>query len=248
MKTIYINSVNAILPSRGEEPDYKAVIRDANLRRRMSRIVKIGVASALQCLEPVCMHPDAIVTATALGCLADSEKFMSDLLDRDEDMLNPTAFIQSVFNTVGAQTALLNGIKSYNMTYVNRGSSFSSALLDALMLVSEGRHNVLVEAFDEVIPVSEDILRRLGKWNGAVEGAVSFLLSDSPCGDRSVALTDVRVNGCTDAGRVYDSMDWAVRMYDAVCSILDGKEENIRLSLPMADIVLSAYSLKSYSH
>lgn len=50
---------------------------------------------------------DAIITATGLGCLADTEKFMNALMDNREQMLNPTAFIQSTFNTVGAQLALL---------------------------------------------------------------------------------------------------------------------------------------------
>lgn len=254
METIYINSVSAILPSRGNEPDYKVIIKDANLRRRMSRIVKMGVSGALKCMgipyssdshaagdwASAYIHPDAVVTATALGCLADSEKFMSNLLVMEEGLLNPTAFIQSVFNTVGAQAALLNGIKSYNMTYVHRGNSFSSALVDGIMLVSEGRKNVLVEAFDEVIPASEDILRRLGKWNGATEGAVSFMLSSAPCAGRCVALTDVRLNGSNDAGHVYDSMDWAVRMYDSVCRILAGSHERIAMSLPVIDLTLSA--------
>ncbi|MCM1501536.1 MAG: beta-ketoacyl synthase chain length factor [Bacteroidales bacterium] len=244
---VYINSVYAVLPSRGGEPDYKAVIKDANLRRRMSRIVRMGVASALKCLEvpgselagEENVHPDAIATATALGCLADSERFMSDLLDREEQMLNPTAFIQSVFNTVGAQSALLEGIKSYNMTYVHRGNSFTSALLDGILLLNEGKGNVLVEAFDEVIPASEDILSRLGKWQGAQEGAVSFLLSDSPHGGRSILLSDIVLKPCTAAGHVYSSMDSAVMMYDAACRLLEAGEGNCGISLPMLDFTLS---------
>jgi len=251
---IYINSAYAVLPSRGPEPDYKETIRDANLRRRMSRIVKAGVSCALRCLDvPVggeapyadnpsggpdsYVHPDAIVTATALGCLADSEKFMSELLDRGEEMLNPTAFIQSVFNTVGAQTALLNKVKSYNMTYVHRGSSFSSALLDGILLISEGKHNVLVEAFDEKIPASEDILKRLGKWREGTEGAVSFLLSDTPRGSGSIALSSVRLKSGCGTGHVYDSMDSAVRMYDAVLAAAAGGENEF--SMPAMSFVLS---------
>lgn len=260
MKPVYINSVYAVLPSRGLEPDYKDEIKDANLRRRMSRAVKMGVAGALKCLEypfpnglpcnvmgPGCpdmfaggyIRPDAIITATALGCLTDSEKFMSDILVRQEDMLNPTAFIQSVFNTVGAQTALIDGIKSYNMTYVHRGGSFSSALLDGVLCLSEGCQNVLVEAFDEIIPVSEDILRRLGRWREGMEGAVAFLLSDAPADSCRTVCADIRLKRGCGASHVYESMDSAVALYDAVCRIAGGVEEYAEVSLPMVEISLS---------
>lgn len=48
---------------------------------------------------------------------------MNALMDNREQMLNPTAFIQSTFNTVGAQLALLLKIHAYNVTYVHRGLS-----------------------------------------------------------------------------------------------------------------------------
>ena len=44
---------------------------------------------------------------------------MNALMDNREQMRNPTAFIQSTFNTVGAQLALLLKIHAYNVTYVH---------------------------------------------------------------------------------------------------------------------------------
>ena len=162
------------------EPDYKDIIANATLRRRMSRIVKMGVACGLECMGE--LSPEkigGIITATGLGCLVDTEKFLNNLLDNEERMLNPTPFIQSTFNTIGAQIALIHQIHAYNMTYVHRGLSFESALLDAMMKIGEGSENILVGAIDEMTETSYTIQQRLGMLKGiaAGEGAQFFLLS-----------------------------------------------------------------------
>lgn len=163
-----------------QEPDYKGIITNANLRRRMSRIIKMGVACGLECLKDLPPEEvDGIVTATGLGCLADTEKFLNALIASQEQMLNPTAFIQSTFNTIGAQIALLLRIHAYNVTYVHRGLSFESALRDGLMSIAEGKRNVLAGAMDEITPTGFLIQQRLGLFKGtaAGEGAQFFLLS-----------------------------------------------------------------------
>ncbi len=194
MQPIYINNVASIHPESNDcnqpyliasEPDYKTIITDATLRRRMSRIVKMGVACGLECIAqtaPEDIH--AIITSTGLGCLADTEKFMNAIIDNKERMLNPTAFIQSTFNTIGAQIALIRQIHAYNVTYVHRGLSFESALLDGILKIGEGNSNVLVGAIDEITPVAYTIQKRLGllKETQAGEGAQFFLLSSEKNG------------------------------------------------------------------
>lgn len=188
MCPVYINRIASIhAESRNEkpyfsaqEPDYKEMITNANLRRRMSRMIKMGVACGLECLKDIPSEKvDAIITATGLGCLADTEKFMNALMDNREQMLNPTAFIQSTFNTVGAQLALLLKIHAYNVTYVHRGLSFESALIDGIISIAEGKQHVLAGAMDEITPTSHIIQQRLGLLKGttAGEGAQFFLLS-----------------------------------------------------------------------
>lgn len=162
------------------EPDYKSIITNATLRRRMSRIIKMGVACGLECISSTDSEKiQGIITATGLGCLADTEKFMNAILENEERMLNPTPFIQSTFNTIGAQIALFRGIHAYNMTYVHRGLSFESALLDALIQIWEGNDLILVGAMDEMTNVSYTIQQRLGMLKGTLagEGAQFFLLS-----------------------------------------------------------------------
>ncbi len=178
------------------EPNYKDYITDAGLRRRMSRIVKMGVAAALNCLKNSSVeNPDAIITATGLGCLADTEKFLNTIVVNNEQLLNPTSFIQSTFNTIGAQIALILKNHNYNFTYVHRGFSFESAILDATMQLADGEvKNVLVGAVDEITPVSFEVMKRMGFWrNGAKmgEGAQFFILSSVPSNKDYAALKAV---------------------------------------------------------
>ncbi len=213
------------------EPDYSKYI-DAKLIRRMSRIIRMGVAAAMDCLDgaaaepgaptgagvraeapqgaaatpttvgasPGRLVPEAIITGTAYGCLEDTVTFLRRMVENKEEMLTPTAFIQSTHNTVGAQIALMLQCHGYNNTFVHSGFSFESALLDAQMLLEEGQaNNVLVGGVDEITDTSHTILERFGlfkretvsnlelydtKTKGTIngEGAVFFLLSKEPGG------------------------------------------------------------------
>ena len=63
MQPVYIQRTASIHPPKdhspennrpylqASEPDYKDIIANATLRRRMSRIVKMGVACGLECME-----------------------------------------------------------------------------------------------------------------------------------------------------------------------------------------------------
>ncbi len=147
------------------EPDYKNYI-NPSLLRRMSRIIKMGVASAQICLNDAGIKmPDAIITGTGLGCIEDTEKFLTNIFEGNEALLAPTSFIQSTHNTVGGQIALLLGCHHYNFTYVHRGFSFESALLDAMMILKEKNgENILVGGTDELTPNSYTIMERLGLY------------------------------------------------------------------------------------
>ncbi|HQW92732.1 MAG TPA: beta-ketoacyl synthase chain length factor [Ferruginibacter sp.] len=155
------------------EPDYKAFI-DPKQIRRMSRIIRMGVAAAMECLQEAGIkEPDAIVTGTAYGCLEDTNLFLSKMVEFNEDLLTPTAFIQSTHNTIGAQIGLLLKSNHYNNTFVHRGFSFESALLDGMMLLKENEAtNVLVGAIDEITNPSHAILNRMGLYK---QGPVSNL-------------------------------------------------------------------------
>jgi 3-oxoacyl-(acyl-carrier-protein) synthase len=177
------------------EPSYKDFL-NPTLARRMARIIKMGIAASTVCFKDAGIEqPDAIMTGTALGCLEDTEKFLLAIIENDEQFLTPTSFIQSTHNTVSAQIALQLKCMNYNFTYVHKGFSFESAVLDGLMTLAEGEaKNVLVGGHDEMTDKYYRVCDRINYWkkepvstmnlihtktNGSIagEGASFFVLS-----------------------------------------------------------------------
>jgi len=192
------------------EPDYKAFI-DPKQIRRMSHIIKMGVAAALDCMNKSSIEmPGAIITGTAFGCIEDTVAFLTRIIEMQEEMLPPTAFIQSTHNTVAAQIALMLKCHNYNNTFVHKGVSFENALIDSIMLLNEGEaDNVLVGGTDEMTDASFAILSRLGLYKrksvsnlslyadeskGTIggEGAVFFLLSGETTPDNLAEFKGVK--------------------------------------------------------
>lgn len=197
--------VNCITSGAGLRRDIKELIPEMNLRRRMSRVVKSGVAAGIESLLEFGDRTavEAVVTATGLGCIADSEKFLDSLIANEERMLNPTPFIQSTFNTVGAQIALLRGLHCYNTTYANRWTSFENALTDAALRIGAGLSRaVLVGAFDETTPSAGIILQRLGmaQQGGWGESSVFFVLTAEAFDTSVAAITGIRFPDGTAIG------------------------------------------------
>lgn len=161
------------------EPDYKDIIPPMQLRR-MTKPVRTGVAAAKICMQNIPENmPASIHVGTAYGMLQDSENFLQKMIVQEEQMLNPTAFIQSTHNTVAGQIALSMGCLAHNMTFVHKAHSFESALLDAALMPDQ-EDDILVGAVDECTPTSYAILERFGVYhdqNTAGEGATFFLLS-----------------------------------------------------------------------
>ncbi|AUS05986.1 beta-ketoacyl synthase N-terminal-like domain-containing protein [Pseudotamlana carrageenivorans] len=171
MKQVYINSVASVSAQKTFDnaeflndfidheavvfpvvnPNYKVFIPPA-AARRMAKGIKMSIAASKIALQESGLDQvDAIITGTGMGCLRDSEKFLSALIDNDEQYLTPTAFIQSTHNTVGGQVALELQCKGYNFTYVHASNSFESALLDAKLLLSNEEENtILVGGVDEI--------------------------------------------------------------------------------------------------
>lgn len=193
------------------EPDYREFI-DPKLIRRMSRVIKMGVAAAKRCLTIAGVEmPGAIITGTAFGCLEDTVTFLTRIVEQQEDLLPPTAFIQSTHNTVAAQVALMLQCHNYNLTYVHKGASFESALMDGMMLINEGdANNVLVGGTEEMVDTSFRVLTRLGlykrqpvsnldlfkeKTKGSIggEGVAFFLLNKQSDAENLAEITAVRV-------------------------------------------------------
>jgi 3-oxoacyl-[acyl-carrier-protein] synthase II len=191
------------------EPVYRNYI-DPIQSRRMSRLIKMGIASARMSIADAGIEmPDAIITGTGLGSVEDTEKILGDIT-KEERFLNPTPFIQSTYNTISSQVAIQLKCHNYNSTYVHRTFSFESGLIDGLMQLEEQTaSNILVGAIDEMTMNHLQITRRIGQWKmepvdnlrlldyhtpGALagEGAAFFTLGSSNNGSAYAVLRDVK--------------------------------------------------------
>ena len=146
------------------EPNYKEFINPIQLRR-MSKLIKMGISASKICLKDAGVeNPGAIITGTGLGLVGDTEKFLNQVLDHNEELLAPTAFIQSTHNTISGQVAIALKCFKYNNTYSHRGFSFESALLDGMLLVeNKDADNVLVGGFDEITKEHHSIVKKT-RW------------------------------------------------------------------------------------
>ena len=132
--------------------------------RRMGKIMKSSLLSSLKAMEQAGIEkPDAIITATALGCLENSERLLNQLQEEGEVMLKPTYFMQSTHNTIGSGIAIFTKCHGYNVTYTHGKDSLEWALRDARMLLKSGKaKSVLVGLHDETTPLYRSLMQRVG--------------------------------------------------------------------------------------
>ena len=193
-----------------QEPNYKEYIKPIQIRR-MSRILKMGVTAAGICLNDANVDiPDAIITATGLGMMEDTEKFLNAVIDNGEILPNPTAFIQSTHNTVGAAIAVQLKCHKYNFTFVHGFFSFESALTDSLMRLDDRPgERILVGGIEEITEIDFKIREAAFFWKKeqveslkllqyaspgtiAGEGVAFFLLTKRPDPGNYARIRDVR--------------------------------------------------------
>lgn len=156
--------------NRSIEPDYKPFINPI-AARRMGKLIKRAIATSLLTKQNANIQDfDAIITGTGLGCIENTEKFLSAMVKDGEQFLQPTYFMQSTHNTISSQIALNQKCNGYNCTYSHRGTSFECALSDAFLQLSLGKiKNALVGAHDEMTPDYFNMLGKIGYWkNGDI--------------------------------------------------------------------------------
>jgi hypothetical protein len=198
----YIHAASWIAPDenadvskgwRSAEPgDLSAHIPLMQLRR-MSKIVRMGMAGAIACKEQARqIIPDAITVGTAWGCIQDTEQFLKKLVTQEEQMLTPTAFIQSTHNTVAGQIALMMDCKGYNNTLSQNGFSFESSVLSSVLYLNEHPdHSILCGGVDEMNETAFQWMKRAGLYSTeplqpvAGEGAGFLLLNKNAEGAKA---------------------------------------------------------------
>src|SRR5690606_9380936 len=147
-----------------QQPSYKELIAPG-MSRRMAKGIKMSIYAANQAIQEAQISDlDAILVGTSMGCIEDSEKFLQSVIENDEEYLTPTAFIQSTHNTVAGQLALHWKSNAYNFTFVNGGSSFESALFDAMMQIRfHGAKKILLGGVDEIGSYTYSLFQKIHK-------------------------------------------------------------------------------------
>jgi len=178
------------------KPEYKNYI-DARQLRRMSGVIRNGVAASNACLRDAGVAmPDAILVGTGLGCIADTVKFLNQMNENNESMMAPTSFILSTHNSVSGQIALLLKSHGHNLTFVQKTLSFESALIEAMMLAAENpKSDILLGGIDELIPEVADLIKKtdcyLHSPQNIGEGATFFMVSGQKKDESLAAIIDV---------------------------------------------------------
>lgn len=221
----HLTPENSVQILKAIEPNYKEFIPPA-MSRRMSKTVKMSsVASNYALKEAGIEKPDSIIVGTGMGCSQDSEKFLKNVIDNNEEFLTPTYFIQSTHNTVAGQIALGLQCHGYNFTYVNTSSSLEFSMLDAKLQINDDEaENVLVGSTDEqtqrtmelyqlnkTIKKTEDLpADYLHSTTGGViwgEGASFFVLGKEKTETSYAQLKDIQIINKLDLEEVQEFIE-----------------------------------------
>jgi len=249
------------------EPDYSQFV-DVKQLRRMSRIIKMGVAAGSLALQEAGLKaPNGIITGTSYGCLEDTGIFLSKMIESNENALNPTPFIQSTHNTIGSQIALLLQCQGYNQTYTQRAFSFEHALIDALLDLKDNPDQfILAGGMDEITNYSHALQKRFGIFrrnssssldlfkghdrgtlNG--EGAAYFVLSGIKGEDNTICLdsaeTFFKPAKTTFQNKILSFLESAGLRADEIDMVMIGKSGDKTLDIESDKISSSLFSSSS---
>ncbi len=165
--------------NRSIDPSFKDYISPIEARR-MGKILKRAIATSKEALKASGLETvDAIITGTGYGCIENTEFFLEALSKDGEQMLSPTYFMQSTHNTISSIVAIQMKNHGYNVTYAHKGTSFDSALQDAMLQLRLGKiKSALVGGHDEMTETFYHILKKGGMMGH----------DDEMCGESAVSV------------------------------------------------------------
>jgi 3-oxoacyl-(acyl-carrier-protein) synthase len=246
---------------RSVDPDYKQYF-PPNTVRRLGKLLKRALLTSHRVMEETGItHPDAIITATGLGCVENTEVFLDALVREGEAFLKPTYFMQSTHNTISSLIAIDAHCHGYNTTYAHKGISFECALSDAfLQLKSEQIETALVGAHDEMTPNYFILLKRIGYLGHSVNGfsgetAVSMLLGRQWRENALCRLREITFLYRPEKSDLQQSLEHLLRQsqcrledIDAVMTGNNGQEENDRIYRENCPVLFPGKKLLCYKH
>jgi Beta-ketoacyl synthase, N-terminal domain len=174
-------------------PDYSKIIPPMSLRR-MTDVIKMSLACALDCVKNSSKNEvGGIIVGSANGSMEHTKNFLNKINTQGDGPIPPTSFILSTHNTMAGQISLALNCKEYNNTHSQNTLSFEHSLLDAAMLIEEGKRDVLVGTADEqnvaMFRVDEKIKSTLYP---STFGATFFKIDTEKNGTTGVRIIDVQ--------------------------------------------------------
>jgi len=233
-----------------------------NVARRMGKLLKRALVCARVALERARVEmPDAIITATGLGCIENTEFFLDAMVRDGENMLNPTPFMQSTHNTIGSSIALDLKCHGYNTHFSQKHVSFDCGLQDTIIqLQSKNIHTVLLNAHDEHSPIFDSILKHLNCWHfhdGGCKGevAVSMVFTNQQNSTTLCCVEDMWMgykpsvsNLQAELKKILEHNQLNIIDIDAIFIGINGNKENDKLYLDYAEKLFPNLPLVRYKH
>lgn len=161
----------------------------------------MGLSAATEALQSANLKkPEAIIVATGYGCAESTFRFL-------KDSISARAFIYSTANSVAAHIAMTLSATGYNNTFCHSSGAFEAAMLDAILMLSEGEASqILLGGIDEMCDLTFQSEENSGRYKtvskanfdlfgsatpGTVagEGAAFFILSDI-VNERNLAVVE----------------------------------------------------------
>lgn len=248
-------------------PDFTLYFTPIMARRLCILLKRAVLLSRLTLKEALIEIPDAIISGTGLGCLDNVEKFLYLIMENGEKFLQPTYFIQSTHNILSSTIAIDLKCHGYNNTFVHRGASFESVLLDTMMQFElKGVQNALVGGFDELTNDYYKFFNRLGILNFEIEDnpkkkcfgsevAVSMLLSNTKnertiCEINDIELlhkpTDEQIGEAID--RILVKAKCTLTDIDAILTGLNTHKENDQIYRKVINRFFGDIPILQYKH
>ena len=248
-------------------PDFTTYFTALQSRRMCVLLKRAVVLSRLVLREASVEMPDAIISGTGLGCIDNTEKFLYSIAENEEKFLQPSYFMQSTHNILSSTIAIDLNCHGYNNTFVHRGASFESALLDAVMQLEQGRvQTVLVGGFDELTNDYFQFFERIGIWDFlqdsspkakcfAGEASVSMLLSNTRNEHTICKLNDIALMHKPTPEQLQQSLDALLKKtgcqlsdIDAVLTGLNTSADNDNVYYEVINRLFGGVPVLEYKH
>lgn len=197
-------------------PDFKpyfspvAARRFDNLLKCTVVTAKNAVESAGTALEKGAESLQGIILGTGLGITEMTEKFLTSMIENQEEYLQPTAFTNSTYNTLCTLIAQTLKCHGYNTTYSHTGISFDTALLDGILqLKNNNLSNVMVCGGDYITERFFTLLQKMGFLKSAVTGQVSLsmILSKTKSENAYCRVLDGDIVRCSSNDTLADTFN-----------------------------------------